>query len=408
MALSLALITGGRTHILPKLANDPTWQRTRLKSAEGAASILVQIAKSVAIEEARALIIPEIEVWYKELVAKNGPRPSGAQWSEWDEAHDDGLMALFEPFSKVLSASWLNFTSTDARIWQAGETERLANSFAQEIWKQLTWQRSDNQILAGIGIVADDLADFGQIEISEPEPEPKADPMAVNAVLNKIMLSFPDPKTLQDDLDLASDQDQTLALGAAQRLGINPTETAALRLARGGMNGTGSNSVIQAWAKVIEAGEMLDTEKVFVDLEPAPAQHPTNALPPPPPPPVGTIREALTTSVAITPPPPPPPPPVTTLGPGPAPTNTGKGGRRTKLSDTPPPGHIPVDVIRSIKEHAGLKDEIMAELFGLSRPTLANIMKGKGHFVPADDRREAIRSTVQKHISELSNALTKL
>ena len=39
---------------------------------------------------------------------------------DWDEGHDDGLLALFEPFANVLSASWLNFVTTDARYgWKA-------------------------------------------------------------------------------------------------------------------------------------------------------------------------------------------------------------------------------------------------------------------------------------------------
>ena len=81
------------------------------------------------------------------------------------------------------------------------------------------------------------------------------------------------------------------------------------------------------------------------------------------------------------PPPPPPPAPTVTVGAGPA-TNTGRGGRRVKNTDEPPLGTILPDTLRQIKEHAGLKDELLAEMLGLSRPTLANIMKGKGWCVP--------------------------
>ena len=230
--LSLALLTGGREHVLSKLAADKTWQRTRLKSAQGAASILVNIAKEIGLSEAYALIMPEITGFWKDYERDNGPPPED-KGSDWYEGHDDGLLAIFEPFVRVLSASWLNFATTDARLWQPDEDVRLANSFAAEVWKQLTWQRSDNQILAGVGIVAEDLEVYGgqmanEIIIQQVEYTT----MEVNAILNRIMLSFPDPKELADNLDLVSDNDDILAGGAAQRLGLLAEDVKVLQAIR--------------------------------------------------------------------------------------------------------------------------------------------------------------------------------
>jgi hypothetical protein len=433
MTLSLALLTGGRNHILPLLLEDDTWKRVRLKSAQGAASLLVQIAKRVLLDEATALILPDIQYWYQDFVKTNGERnPQSldqAMSIDWDEAHDDGLLELFEPFTNVLSASWLAFVSTDARIWLPGEDEKLARSFAKEVWKQLTWQRSENQILAGVGIVAEDLMKYGgEITLDDhmdayqygTVPEQEYNPMAVAGVLNRIMLSFPDPKNLADDLDMVSDDDDGLAVGAAQRLGITLDDAKILRQAR-----SQTANALAWWQSAIETGESLDEGKDYKDLEGVAngsatdedppfdtgPELPTNLkrvaappfdmgpVPPPPPPPPQRA------SGSPPPPPPPPPPNAPTVKTGALPpTNTGAKTRRAKNTGTAPPGAIPVDVLRQIKEHTGLKDELLAEMLGLSRPTLANIMKGKTWCVPGEDRRRAVADMLHKHITELQQA----
>jgi hypothetical protein len=429
MALSLALLTGGRDHVLSQLAADKTWQRTRLKSAQGAASILVNITKRVCMEEAYALIMPEIHFWYVDYVKKNGPPPAD-RGSDWYEGHDDGLLELFEPFASVLSASWLGFATTDARMWQDDEDVRLANSFAAEIWKQLSWKRTDNQILAGVGIVASDLEVYGGQMATEETPEQQVEytTMEVNAILNRIMLSFPDPKELADNLDLVSDNDDILAGGAAQRLGLLPEDVKVLQDIR-----AHSPKAVQAWETAILAGETLDPGRDYVDLDPhventlptngasdtfdagpdLPLNLVRNALPPPPPPPpVGSLKDKLQASNLPPPPPPPLSPALTAPGsvgvgsdPG---TNTGKPGRKKKVAEEPPVGAISIETLRSIKDHAGFKDETLAEMLGISRPTLANIMKGKTYCTPSADRRTALLNALLTHLTALTNAYKEI
>lgn len=427
MALSLALLTGGRSYILDQLEDHPEWGRTRLKSADGAVSVLVELTKQVCLREAHDLILPDIQNWYKAFVKINGPIPVGpvvdtlsVARDNWVEAHDDGLMEVFEAFQKTLSASWLNEMTTDARLWEAGEDERLAIKFAEETWKQLTWQRTDKQILAGVGIVADDLAQYGELGIETTIPQLEYKPTMINAIINRIMMFMPDPAQLAEDLDFASDTDEGLAAGAAQRLGISPADAVVMQQARK------QGAKPEAWRKAIEGGEMLTEDTNYVDLSgvtdtfdagpEVPANLVRNALPPPPPPPVGTVREALQASVGAVPPPPPPPPPPLwpstspTNGVGAAPpTNTGRGGKRTPTPKEAPAGSIDKDILRSIKEHAGFKDEVLADILGISRPTLANIMKGKGWYVPPDQtRRDALRNTLVKHVNELTSALNAI
>lgn len=412
MTLTLALLSGGREHVLNALADNVAWQRTRIKSPEGAASLLVEIAKQTVLNEASAMILPQIQHWYNALCESTAG--SMTEDDQWVEAHDDGVLALLEPYADTLSASWLAFTSTDIQLWKDGEDEKLAKSFAHEVWKQLSWKRTDRQILAGVGIVHDDLAQFGHMPELPPEPiQPEFSQMRVNSILNRIMLTMPDPATLSDDLDFVSDDDDGLAMGAAQRLGIDMDDVLVLRQAR-----NASGSAIDAWHNAIEGGELLDEAKTYVDLDPVvdpepavlnddlevapikrtalPPLPPSHKLPPPPPPPPlagnGTARPV--------PPPPPPPPTSGTTTEAPA-----KRGRPAKSHGDAPAGAIRPEILRSIKEHSGIRDEDMADMMGISRPTLASIMKGKAWYVPPDEsRREAIKNMLVMHINALTVA----
>lgn len=235
--------------------------------------------------------------------------------------------------------------------------------------------------------------------------------MKVNSIINQIMLTMPDPTTLDDDLDFASDDDDALALGAANRLGISMEDVDVLREAR-----ARSSSVVKAWQNAIEAGEFLDDSKHYADIDPPEADDASPPWDTGPEIPTSLRRTALPplpgTATALPPLPgsagatkPLPPLPVMQGTSQEPPVNRGRGGRRTKTPDEPPAGYIPLEVLRSIKEHAGTKDEDMADLLGISRPTLANVMKGKGWYVPPDPtRRAAIRAMLDKHAKALMRA----
>ena len=132
-------------------------------------------------------------------------------------------------------------------------------------------------------------------------------------------------------------------------------------------------------------------------------------LPPlPPPPALGSLKDKLAASNLPPPPPPPPPASSVALSPG-AGTNTGaKNGRRKKTPDAPPADAISVETLRAIKEHAGFRDETLAEMLGISRPTLANIMKGKTYCQPSAERRNALLNTLMTHLTALTNAYKEI
>jgi predicted nucleic acid-binding Zn ribbon protein len=92
------------------------------------------------------------------------------------------------------------------------------------------------------------------------------------------------------------------------------------------------------------------------------------------------------------------------MGTGSAPAPTKRGRPKGAVSD-PPAGYIAIEVLRAIKDHAAITDEELAAIMGVSRPTLANILKGKGWYTPPDaSRRSALRDMLALHVAKLTEA----
>lgn len=423
--LTLALVTGGKENILPRLALNPAWQHSSFKTQSVAADILVAEAKAVALQEADTLLRTDLTADVRDYITRNGERPNTQdEGNEWDSGLDDVISARLEPYEKYLSANWLGINTVDTRAHRAPELDRLIKSFANEIWSQLTYNRSANQILSGVGIVSTDLDAIAHTA-SQPfapflqlPPATEHDPMSINRVLNKIILSFPDEASLSDDLDMASDTDDGLAIGAANRLGIDMADVAVLRAAR-----EASGAALDAWENAITAGELLDENKVYVDLSPVavdangepempaslvrnpdpatglptmPPPPPAKAAgaPPPPPPPVA----------AGTAPPPPPPPPSVTTGAPPPPTKKGRGGKRSATPAEPPAGAIPAATLMAIKTAAGLKDDELAAMLGVARSSVNNMVNGKTPCVPSPDALARLKTMLYERISAMTAA----
>jgi hypothetical protein len=408
--LSIALVTGGKEVVLDALYADPMWRRMTAKGPVTVAAMLAAKAQELALTDLRGMLGPELEHTYNKYLETNGERdPNDA--GEWDEGLDDAIANVFEPYEKYLSASWMGVHLIDTRAHIEGEMDRLVDLFGQEVWTQLTYERTNNQILAGVGIVEADLLALCDAPPPPPPPPKEYNSMSVNAVLNIIMRSFPDMMQLPDDLDMVSDTDDLLAEGAAGRLGIQWEDVLVLRDAR-----SRSSAALDAWFNAIDAGIALEENKVFVDLTPPPVPPPPTAdlgpdlpatlrrsAPPPPPPP--PPPPSVTASAGV-PPPPPPPSAVKggSSGEAPSPPNTGRGGARAKAGDAPPPGAIPAELLQTIKDRSGMTDVQMAEALGISRPTFANYLKNKGWCVPTPQQRLLFKNKIAETINVLTEA----
>lgn len=426
MPLTLALLTGGKDSVLDKLRTDTTWTKTRNKTPEALADVLVALAKTLAVNEADFLIRGDMEAMYAEYVKTNGPRPLVDGNTDWDEGIDDQVSNMLEPHEPYLSADWLANNTIDTRLHMPGEIDRLVKSFAAEVWKQLTWNRTPKQILAGVGIVASDLDEHAGAPAGTTAEEPtraEYDPMAVNAVLNHIILTFPtDEDQLREDLDFASGDDEGLAESGATRLGIDASQRAILKEAR-----ERSGAALDAWVNAIMEGEMLDEDKVYADLSgvthdakgepeiPHALDRSAHAAPPPAPPPVPPPPAAPAASAA--PPPPPPPAPVAASAGAPppppppaAPQADAKGKSRRKKGEPaePPANAIGADVLAALKEASGMNDSDLAAIIGVSRPSFNNMVNGKQFCDPPEDRRHALKTAIYERMAKLTEAYGKL
>jgi len=379
---TLAGLCEGET-ILIAVGTDPRFTQAKFKSPALVSQLAIQIARERLIDTLRGEMLEKLATRMDEFIVMNGERTEDESndRDEWDSAADDLVASLLEPYSDVLSASWLGVRTVDTRMHVPGEIQTLAMQFAQEVWTQLTYRRTDNQILAGLGILEADInAMLASYVAVVPKEEVKM--TQINAVLNKIMLAMPDDKTLEEDLDLASDTDDGLAVGAGQRLGITMPECLVLRKERN------ANS-INEWAFAILTGEMLPVD----DLEVPPILD-RNLMPPPPPP---------KAKPQMPPPPPAKAPPLSEA----APPGT-KGRKRVPAASAPPPSAIAQETLVKLKTYANIRDEDVATMFGVSRPTMNNYLRGKGHAVPTPVQRETLKAFVQKHLDALQEVLDEI
>lgn len=409
--VNLEAVTGGKLAITLELSLDQRWTSQRYKSTKLAADLAMDIARKRALTYFHGVVYNGLLQAYQRFTLVNGPRPATEPLSdEWDSGLDDELYAVFEDFAHIVSANWLG-TATDITPTSEQAINTLADSFAAECWKQLTYQRTTNQTLSAVGIVLDDLQ---AIVLAQAELEPEK-PMSLNAIFNKIILNFVEENELEALLDNASDTDAGLQASGAAGLGITLDEAAQLAAVR-----AEGGSVIEGWMHMINTGVLLP-----VDTD-APA--PAASVPPPPPPshpleiPASLVRSPPVVPpppvAAGTVPPPPPPnggtvpppppavnaPPITTTG-APAPA---KSGRKPKAPDGPPAGHVPASALVAIKAASGLKDEDFAVKLGVSRPTFNNYLRGKGFCVPTADQRAQMLSLVDSKLAELQEARKSL
>ena len=262
--LTIALVTGGSGPVLDALFADPVWQRLTNVGPVTVAAMLVERAKQIAMTDLIGVIGPQIDGAYEDYLAVNGLRDPN-NYGDWDEGLDDAIANLFEPYSKYLSAQWMGIHLIDTRMHNEGEALRLANLFATEVWAQLTYQRTNNQILSGVGITEPDIMALveskagAMIDVPPPPPPMEYNPMSVNAVLNKVIMYMPDMTDLRDNLEQASDSDDALSHGGAERLGLDWPDVLILRDAK-----SRSRAALDAWVNAIEAGQLLEVDKTYV------------------------------------------------------------------------------------------------------------------------------------------------
>lgn len=328
---------------------------------------------------------------YQTFVSTAGARPpAGFEADEWDSALDDEVQAVMEAYQDQLSASWLGEKTVDTRLHIDQEMNKLAASFATEMWREAVYQReTPGKILSAIGIVMDAMPAYVRTFNSQPEVELVPD-MNMNAVLNKIMLAATS-KDVRGDIALVMDEgtDDFIIGQATGRLSIDTDDVDVLRMAALG------GYTPEKMAALVAAGDILDeeaSEPVPVNrfaAEPEPEEDLSDL--------VGGAPAAGTAPAAAPAPAAPPAAPA-------APAAAGKG---RKKKDAQPEGTtiIPAEALQALRDHSGMKDDDMASLLGFSRATYNNYVKGKGTFYASEDQRGTLRTLLEKKIEVLNGIL---
>jgi hypothetical protein len=442
--LKLYDIVGSTEYQTDAVRARPDWAGTRIKTTKLFQDLIVDNAKNTVFAYARDLVIEPLAVMYDVFVQRNGPRPKadGLEQQEWDSGLDDEVAAILEPYSGIVSINWLGQHTVDTLLHQPGEIQKLAEGFAREVWGQASYHKTNNQLMAALGFVQADMDNVLPVPTTTPATKGTEAMSSLVEVLNSIMLNYTmgligDESVLTDNLDQASDTDDTLMEGAAGRLFIDPSSALLLRVARA--NGL----TVEKMASVVVSGMMLDDKAAAVILAPATPAAPVveevegipeilkrSEVPPPPvtvmvtdtkgnatvskvpsPPNLVNINPLAHVQQGKVPPPPaasatrvPPPPPVSGGG---AAASTPPAAKRKK-SDPPPAGHIPQHVLQTIKEATQLKDDDLAVLFGVSRPTMNNYLRGKGYCTPTPEQRKAVAARIEAKANALVEALQLL
>lgn len=297
----------------------------------------------------------------------DGEHDESERPAEWEAAVDDKVEAAIEPYITWLSADWLGKNTIDCRLHEERGVEKFCMSFGREIYKGLTHdnntakQKTPAQIMSNAGIFQKDVeAALSQhLNISQEEKETMANEQDDNltAVIAKIAAHVGkdyDIMTVYNDLDLASEDDELLANGAAPRLGIDEADIETLQMVR------------------IERGD--DTPDYLNELLQAEVSGKKKAAP-----------KAEKKAPAK------------------------KEAKPKAQADTAEAeGSIPVEVFTTLKDFGGAKDTDMAAGMGVSRATYNNWTNGKNACDATSDQYDYLRGQIVERINKLHESLAVL
>lgn len=318
---------------------------------------------------------------YDEYTMFNGERPSvpGGDPTEWDSGLDDVVEKLTEPYISVLSADWLGKNTVDCRLHEEGEIVKFAKAIAAEVYKQATAGRTDVQIMSGGGLTMD----LVRAAIGGETPQgSQGNGLAgvvgtLKAVIGHAGEAF-DPLAMYEELDLASDTDDNLALGAIQRL-IPEADDSAHRYYVLQMQNFRISQPAEAVDKLLEMMTNLALDITAYDEWNIPPGARAG---------MGAAQMGIVEDVPL---------------PGDRPKRS-----RGKKSEPQPAVEGAMDhrILALLKDHANVADKELAEKIGVSRATMNNHVNGKTPFIPSPEQRGYIRNTVWEHLAGLLEAFS--
>lgn len=345
-------------NVLDKAFEHPSLKVTnrtkKLPTVEDALKVVEKTVQLVTAQTVADQIIPAMEQMYVNYTLLNGEHADAEDSGEWEAGLDDQVEALIEAYVPYLSADWLGNHTIDCGIHEEDGIKKFCLSLGKEMFKQLTYGKTPAKVLSSAGITKDEVEKWLEDHIKtnrEETPAMDAENPQLQAVLKKMhdhLGTGYDVMEVFDDIDLASDEDDLLAQGAAPRLGLDKDDIRILQAIR------------------LEHED--DTPQFIFDALQAPPEEKKSTKKSKP-----------------------------------------KAKEKPKTSTTETvSGSINPLILSMMKDYGGAKDADMAKELGVSRATYNNWVKGKGSLELDDDQKATLRETLLMHVNALHEALGML
>jgi hypothetical protein len=353
-----------RTKNLPTLE---TAQKVVLNSLE------YVVAKN--IQEQLIPVMQDVLETHEMMYGKRDDCDTDEATDAWDEGLDTAFEAAIAPWVPYLSADWLGNNTISCGLHEDGAISKMGGSIGREVYKQLTYalSKTPNQILVNAGILPDEISQMLEQHIAastnqtaeEKEAAAEQQGNEVETVVAKIAAHVGKEYNIMEvynDLDLASDDDEILANGAAARLGISEQDVFALQMYRL-EHGGDTPDKLDAMLKQVVSGKAKPAKKRGKEK---PADEVMPATP-------KTPRKGAKAADAL-----------------------------------PEAGTIDASIFTALKVNGGAGDKDMAEGMGLSRATYNNFVNGKTPCVPSPEQYQFIRGQLVTRAQALLDALGAL
>lgn len=342
-------LIGGKDEVIQAALRNPGVAPRRNPTIE---LVLKAVAGEVEYRAKRRVaddILPTLRDAYEMYTLMNGEFEDTETPDEYGSGLDDEIEKLFEPYEHFLSADWLARNTIDTRLWEENAIAKLAESAGKEVFKQLSYNKTPNQVLSSAGIVQNDVELYFEGHMNQTQEQQKEmSETTIQDVAQRIKLHVGDEYDRMEvygDLELACDDDEILAHAALARLGLEQSDYDAVQMA------------------VLEHGD--DTVDTLAQL----------------------VEEAPSAK---------------------AKANADKPKREPAKPSEPKGDQVDPRVLGLLKEHSAAKDTEMSERLGVSRATYNNWINGKNPFQPTDAQRSELRDRIVSDTNGLLEALAIL
>lgn len=352
--MNIEELLGDKGGIIEKAMRNPGLAPKRNPTIEQAMKAVAAEVEFAAIQNVQQKVFPVIDDMYETYIMMNGDYSDTGPGKDMDPDEyasglDDALEACLEPFEQWLSQNWMGTETIDARLWEKDAVVKLSQSVAKEVFKTLSYQKTPAQVLSSAGIVQADVEIYLEQHLTaSPEKQKVATEATFESIVAKIKAQLGtdfDQIEVYNDLELMLDDDEILANGAGQRLGLNPTD------------------VQGAAMLTLEHGD--DTvDLLFEEIKKPDADKPKKE------------RKAT-----------PPKDNAVVENPGSA---------------------VDAKVLALMKQHGSTKDTEQSAAMGVSRATYNNWINGKSPFTPNADQFGVLRTELVTNINGLLEALALL